>query len=109
MDVLIEAPFRLSFLLTSICERPKTAAIAVQLLRAIEDLDEQRALVLESMAYGLLQSGSEHRNWLGTAAHNPVPEEGRLWVERHDGLLDLVLDRPEALNAVKHNLARSLA
>lgn len=88
--------------------RPQAAAVLVQLLRLIEHLPVADALVAESLAYGLLQGGAEHDAWLaGRAGSQPQPP-GRLTVERQGNVLHLVLDRPQALNAIDRQLRDAL-
>jgi hypothetical protein len=62
--------------------------------------DLEAGLVLESMAYGLLQGGPEFAGWLGERTappHRPSSEPVRL--ERDGGVLTITLDRPDVHNA----------
>jgi len=91
--------------LESACERaPLAATTLVELLRLSPRLTVPAALVAESLAYGMLQAGPEHRRWLeGRRAHqSPVrPKATRppVVIERHGDELSVLLDRPEVHNA----------
>lgn len=84
---------------------PAAALVLVQLLRMGPHLGADDALAAESLAYGLLQSGPDHRRWLaGRPAAIDVgvgAAGGRdaVRVERSGGVLALTLDRPEVRNA----------
>ena len=82
--------------------RSSTAALALtQVLRLGETLDVQQAIVLESLAYGLLQSGPLFGSWLrerGAVAHRDSDAPAVL-VDRTDEVLRLTLNRPEVRNA----------
>ncbi len=79
---------------------PHAAAVAVQTLRLIDRLDIGPALLVESLAYGLLQGGDEHAAWLAARpAASPSPA-GHVRLARTGGRLDIRLDRPAALNAI---------
>lgn len=82
-------------------ERSSAAAVAlVQLLRLGDHLDLHDALVAESMAYGLLQSGQTFRQWLRSQpARTHRPTELPVRVERNDATLRCTIDRPEVSNA----------
>jgi enoyl-CoA hydratase/carnithine racemase len=86
-----------------IAANPQAALVLVQLLRASEHAGIDHALTMESMAYGLLQSGPDHKRWLsvrtrgqGLAADNAPPVQ----VTRDDDRLKVVLDRPSHRNAL---------
>ncbi|MBC2660356.1 enoyl-CoA hydratase/isomerase family protein [Novosphingobium flavum] len=110
LDLVVDEPEDAALVLRNCARNPEAAAVLVQLLRTIERLDDSSALVTESMAYGLLQGGAEHRDWLAnrTAAPAPIMVPGRLEVERSDGLLRLRLDRPAAHNAIDRPLRDAL-
>lgn len=101
LDAVIEPPISAETLLREVERAPQAAATAVQLLRSLEGLPIERALTLESICYGLLQGSAEYHAWL--AARGPVTQPtapGRVVVERRDAELHLVLDRPQARNAI---------
>lgn len=109
LDAVVEPPVFAEALIRQ-CERaPHAAAVAVQLLRSLEGVPCERALTLESVCYGLLQSSAAHAQWL--ASHAPPAQRsapGRLILERHDATLLLVIDRPAARNAIDHVLRDQL-
>jgi enoyl-CoA hydratase len=89
-----------------IAAAPKAAMVLVHLLRVSAGAPVADALTMESLAYGLLQAGPEHRAWLtrhragprGSGDHNT--SEQPLRVERQDNVLKVVLNRPQHRNAV---------
>lgn len=96
---------------TSVRTNPLAALVLVQLVRASHELPVGDALAAESMAYGLLQAGAEHRAW---AARQPE-REGRepagrppVRVERVGDAVTITLDRPEIHNAYGSELRESL-
>jgi enoyl-CoA hydratase len=113
LDAIVEPPICVDALIRQATRAPHAAAIAVQLLRSLDGLPVERALQLESMCYGLLQGSAEHAAWLASRA--PVrhgADSGRvaakLIVERHDSVLHLALNRPEARNAIDRDLRDQL-
>lgn len=81
-------------------ESTRAAIVLADLLRAIEGLPVEQALIAESLAYGLLQGSAEHAAWLaarGSVA--PVPA-GKVLVQRDGDTLSIILDRPGAHNAI---------
>lgn len=108
LDSVIETPVALASLIDTILARPRTAGILVQLLRMIEGLPVERALVAESLAFSALQASSEHRDWLMQLKAAPVRSAGKLRISREADVLKLVLDRADALNAIDVGLRDSL-
>ena len=111
LDAIVEPPVSLEALIRQTTRAPHAAAVAIQLLRSLDGLPVERALQLESMCYGLLQGSAEHAAWL--AARGPVRRTetsaaGKLIVERCDSVLHVVLDRPEARNAIDRKLRDQL-
>jgi len=101
LDVLLESPMAAEQLIEHIERAPHAAAVTVQLLRTIEGIDLQRALTVESLAYGLLQGSSEYAAWLAKSrAPTPSAHAGKVRIERCDAELRVVLDRPTARNAI---------
>ncbi len=83
---------------------PLAAMVLVQLLRATEGLEVERALIIESFAYATLQAGVEFRRWLAHGAR-PAADAGNepgppVLVERTDSQLHLRLNRPARRNAL---------
>jgi enoyl-CoA hydratase/carnithine racemase len=98
-------PEGLSALASAVRAHPHAAIVATQVLRAGTPLDPARALWVESLAYGLLQSGPEHRAWLDGPARpgaDAAPEHGPdVTLERRDDQLYLTLRRPQRRNAYR--------
>ena len=108
LDAVIEPPIPVEALVRSVSQSPKAAAILVQLLRICEGLPVEKALPLESFAYGLLQGSSEHAAWLDSQPPQPVVSMGRVLVERRDDVLCVTLDRPVARNAIDRTMRDQL-
>ena len=91
-------------LVTNIEATPLAAMVLVQLLRATEGLEVERALIIESFAYATLQGGTEFRRWLAQStrpAADPEIDPGpAVLVERKDSQLSLRLNRPTRRNAL---------
>jgi enoyl-CoA hydratase len=107
-DAIIEPPVSLQAVERLVCAHPEAAAVAVQLLRLVPQLPDLAALDAESLAYATLQGSADHRDWL---AHRPVavPQpEGRIAMKRDDALLEIVLDRPSAGNAIDREMRDGL-
>jgi enoyl-CoA hydratase/carnithine racemase len=90
-------------LLHTIEHSPLAAALLVQVLRAVEGLPTERALLVESLAYATLQAGPEFQRWRAT--HSPTPavtEEGPavVVVREKPSALRLTLNRPARRNAM---------
>jgi hypothetical protein len=96
-----DVPAALGQLETAVSASPQAAVTLVQLLRLGEDLDPIEALVAESLAYGLLQTGDRHQQWLHDRSkpRHRATDQPPVLVERTDGAVRLTLDRPEARNA----------
>jgi enoyl-CoA hydratase len=110
LDAIVEPPISVEALIRQTARAPRAAAVAIQLLRSLEGLPADRALQLESICYGLLQGSSEHEQWLAarSCATPAVAPPGKLRVERHDSVLHLVIDRPQAHNAIDRSLRDQL-
>lgn len=110
LDAIVEAPIPSSALIRQVIRAPHAAAVAVQLLRALEGVDYESALSLESASYGLLQGSAEHATWLDSRPEvsHPLPD-GQLIVERNDSVLSVTLDRPQARNAINRALRDQLS
>ena len=107
-DIIIETAIPLATLTAQIEKAPRAAATVVQLLRATEDLPADRALPLESFAFAMLQAGTEHAACL--AQHPPATPlpPGTLHMQREGSTLHLLLDRPNALNAIDRTMRDAL-
>jgi enoyl-CoA hydratase len=109
LDAVIEAPVTAEGLVEQIEARPRAAAVIVQLLRLSGQLPLESALTLESLAYGLLQGSEEYAEWLTSRdSLEQVATAGRVIVERRDSELLIVLDRPEARNAIDRHMRDQL-
>ena len=106
-DLIIEDISHLWPLARQINEAPTASATIVQVLRATENLDLQHALVVESIAFAMLQSGPEHADWLART-RRPAALAGKIRIARVEDRLDVTLDRPGALNAIDHSMRDSL-
>ena len=107
-DVWIEPPVTLPGLSARIAGAPSTAATLVQLLRAIEGLPAERALPVESFALAMLQGGAEHAAWLTRRRRPASSPPGTLHLTREGDMLDLRIDRPQALNAIDRAMRDAL-
>jgi enoyl-CoA hydratase/carnithine racemase len=87
------------------------AARALELLLdTTEGLDVERALVVESATYSLLQAGPEHRAWLEARGPRrpPGPEADPVRISRTGNELRLTLDRPLVRNAFNAAMREAL-
>ncbi|MBV2150832.1 enoyl-CoA hydratase/isomerase family protein [Sphingobium sp. AS12] len=100
VDLLVDAPASLPMIVTAITAQPQAAAVLVQLLRLIEDMDAAPALVAESLAYGLLQGSEGHARWLASRTPAPASPPGEVRLDRTDDRLTVTLDRAHAHNAI---------
>lgn len=100
VDALADKPATLAAMQRGIRASPNSAAIAAQLLRLLPTLELQQGLVLESIAYGLLQAGAEHRRWQMQRPRGLVAPPGHVLVERVGAALSITLDRAASFNAI---------
>ena len=87
---------------------PEAAASLTALLDRIADIPLADAIEQESLAYGALQTGDEHQRWLETRSVAESPGAGRVIMERIGDWLDIVIDRPEARNAIDRGMRDGL-
>lgn len=102
-DVVAANARELDAITTSIRRTPLAATVLVQLLRTIEHLPLDAALIAESLAYATLQGGREFRTWLAGFNAPPPPDRdagAAVLVERDDDHLTLTLNRPSNRNAM---------
>ena len=114
VDAVVETGSELDTLLRRIIANPQAAAVLVQVLRSIEHLPPDDALVVESLGYSTMQSGDEFKRWLSQhQAKNPVApalESGPpVLCSRSGDQLSLVLNRPESSNAYTVEMRDALA
>lgn len=107
VDAVLEPPVSAQGLIRQVAAHPNAAAVAVQLLRALDGVGVEQALTLESLAYGLLQGGAEHGRWLQGRAVRPSPP-GRVRMTRDGAVLRITLDRPWARNAIDRTMRDGL-
>lgn len=82
---------------------PAAAVALVEVLRATERLSVVDGLAMESMAYSMLQHGDTFARWLRsrTPSHRPTDSIGDpVRLERSNGRLEVVLQRPHVHNAM---------
>jgi enoyl-CoA hydratase len=109
LDAVVEPPVSAEALIRLTSHAPHAAAVAMQLLRSLENLPPEHALPLESFCYGLLQGSAEHAAWLASRVPSATPApRGRLIVERRDSELLVTLDRPLARNAIDRDMRDQL-
>jgi len=111
-DVLLNETADAALPIANIRRTPIAATVLVQLLRAVEHLPLEAALVAESMAYATLQSGPEFRRWLDQTRREPLKaplEPGPALVIERDGEgLLLELNRPENRNGMSVEMRDAL-
>jgi hypothetical protein len=110
-DVLVESPQAAHVLIANIEQAPMAAAVLVQLLRSVEDLSPETALMTESLAYGTLQAGRDFRRWRESATTLPpaAPEPGPAVVlQRQSDTLTIELNRPRNRNAMSVEMRDAL-
>ncbi len=76
------------------------AALLPHFLDAIEGLPVEQALCMESLVYGALQAGAEHRRWLADRAPPSPSVSGTVEVNRTGDALNININRPQARNAI---------
>ena len=110
LDAVIEPPVTLAGLMAQVLAQPAAAAVVAELLRALPGMAIEQALLAESLAYGLLQGGQGHQNWLAGRLAMPVGEgaPGALLVAREGATLSLTLARAAAGNAIDRPLRDAL-
>lgn len=114
VDVIASDPTEARTILRNCARNPQAAAVLVQLLRLIGNLPLSAALAAESMAYGLLQAGAEHRRWLAQRMDRreghpaPAAEAGAVAVDRTGDVMTVLMDRPAALNAIDRAMRDAL-
>jgi hypothetical protein len=108
LDAVIGSQAMLQAVIENVCRTPETAAVAVQTLRLIEQLEAAPALVAESLAYGQLQGSAEHAAWLASRPAAAALPPGEVSLTRSAGHLDICLDRPHALNAIDRPMRDAL-
>lgn len=91
---------------------PQAATVLAQLLRATEGQPIEHALLAESYAYSLLQSGDEFRAWLSTQkpqATRQAAEDDVVQVVQHPDHTEVRLNRAGSANALDQATRSRLA
>ena len=79
------------------------------LLDATEGMDVERALIVESTTYSMLQAGPEHQAWLAARTRREVDdEEDVVLMAREGSTLRLTLNRPHRRNAFNATMREEL-
>ncbi|UYP18588.1 enoyl-CoA hydratase/isomerase family protein [Rhodococcus sp. Z13] len=86
---------------TAVAQRPQSALVARQVVRASETLAVPEAIDVESLGYSTLQGGPEFAAWLDERGPRPLPPpcENPVLIERDGDVLHITLNRPERRNA----------
>lgn len=85
----------------AVLDRPHAAVTLAQLLRISTTVPVTDALVAESLAYGVLQSGPEHQGWLSGRGRRvrPATDEPPIIVADTPERVRITLNRPRLRNA----------
>ena len=96
----VHAP--LAGVVTAVAAQPLVCVAAATLLRSAEGLDVWAGLAAESAIYAALLGSAPFRSWRAARPPRPRPPaaESPVLVQRHDGCLRIVLNRPDVHNAV---------
>jgi len=108
LDTVVEPPVTVEALVSQIVRAPRAAAAAVQLIRVTASLPIADALVVESLTYAMLQGSAEYAAWLQKRSVGPALAPGTVQMIRDDDRLELVLNRPDALNAIDRPMRDTL-
>jgi hypothetical protein len=110
-DVVVDRIDALTAIDATVRAAPTAAMTFVQLLRIIDQLDDEAALTAESLAYGVLQSGPEFKLWLGQSPQRvaPAPDPGpAVQIDRDGDTLRLTLNRPSNGNSISIEMRDAL-
>jgi enoyl-CoA hydratase/carnithine racemase len=107
-DILLEEPMSLGNLTQAITAAPRAAAAVAQLLRATAILPSANVFPLESFAFAMLQGGAEHAGWMARRKPAAALPPGQLHMHRKGNTLHLLLDRPDARNAIDRSMRDAL-
>jgi enoyl-CoA hydratase len=102
-DVIVPNTMAAEMIVKRIEKAPNPALILVQVLRMVELLDVSSALSLESLAYGTLQAGNDHRAWIARQTEARAlltADEEPIQFVRRDNQLFATLNREEFRNAI---------
>lgn len=103
-DVVLSDPAEVDLVTAAIERNPLAALALVQVLRAVDHLDVQAAMTLESLAYATLQAGAEYQAWLQARDIAPQLVYGGtgepVVIERRGNVLTAELNRPDTRNSL---------
>lgn len=101
---------QLDAIVSRVHAQPTAATSLVQLLRQSEHRSLDDALLLESAVYSTLQSGREFAAWREQRPRRPVSSQltPAVLVERDDGRLRILLNRPHVHNALDRTMRDAL-
>lgn len=107
--MLADSPITAAMLRDGVDVQPEATRVAVDLLRDIDLTDAPRGLEQESRAYGLLQGSESHARWLSRRTPRAATlDSGRVRVTRSGDVIDIMLDRPKAHNAIDRTMRDEL-
>ena len=104
---LAEPPVTPELLRKQAAAFPHAWEIARELLRSIKLDDMSFGLAQESLAYAALQGGAEHETWL-SGRNRQSHEAGQVHVSRNGDAIEILLDRPQARNAIDRTMRDAL-
>lgn len=93
----------------TVTANPIAALTACEVLAANAGLQTHPGLLVESLAYSMLQSGVEFNSWLDSRIRKPLrPEGDPVHLHRSGDLLEVTLDRPHKHNALNRAMRDGL-
>lgn len=111
VDLVARTEAELTLLTDAINNNPVAATILVSLLRHNETSSVEEGLFAESLSYSCLQNGESFLAWLGQNQLRKVSEEdfsSLVLMERQEGELTIILNRPQKRNAYSADLRDAL-
>jgi len=111
LDVVLDERADLDRVIERVTTWPHAASMLAQTLRLGSHLPISHGLFAESLAYGTLLDGAEHRAWLGARPprrHQPPHREPAVLASRTGDRLDLTLNRAAKRNAYSAEMRDAL-
>ena len=110
VDIVADSEEELTTLLECISLNPIASVTCCQVLRHNENISTDLGLLLESVAYGTLQNGTEFKKWLDGRGRRVRPEETSptILVNTETEHVELQLNRPKLKNAFSASMRDSL-
>ena len=88
-------------IIAGVLAAPLAAVTTAQVLRGGDSRTVAEGLLLESLAYATLQSGTEFATWLRTQGRRVRnDDQPRVRINEHSNRVDVILDRPRLRNLV---------